>query len=162
MSRLNVSFDYLQCLTRKRSRTCGFPRQSCSPCVDARITLSIKASRDQYAGLLSVTSLLGRWSRSFKALFGSIEIILQDDLDKTIVSCAPKELGSARASSMPHAINPCAVRGTLHDERQQAANRARTRACERENLTRAADRLGAAHDRVSFSARHPHPKAKSP
>ena len=87
MSRLSVSFDYLRCLTandRNRSDSNhGLTSLALLPG-----SLCIKSRRDQYGGLLSVTSLFGRRSRRFKAIFRPSRSILHDDLDKTIVPCA--------------------------------------------------------------------------
>jgi hypothetical protein len=78
----------------------------------AWIALHVKKQAEtKYAGPLSVASLFGRWSRSFKALFRSTGSILQDDLDKTIVSCAQRNsvvLNKTRGHMMT--IYSCAVR----------------------------------------------------
>jgi hypothetical protein len=84
MSRQSVSFGYLRYLTAN-DRNRAESNDSLTSLALLPGSLCTKAGRGQYAGLLSVTSLFGRWSRSFKHLFKSTGSILPDGSYKTSV-----------------------------------------------------------------------------
>src|ERR1700722_14192665 len=107
MSRLSVSFDYLRCLTANDRNRADSDESLTSPCAASWIALYIKTRRNQYAGLLSVTSLFGRLPRRFKDLFRSTGSILRDDSNKTFVRPTASHQGRAiAAKSAPRRMTP--------------------------------------------------------
>jgi hypothetical protein len=105
MSRLSVSFGYLRYSTANdRNRTES--NDSLTSLALLPGSLCTKAGRGQYAGLLSVTSLFGRWSRSFKHLFKFTGSILPDGSYKTSVRPTATSPRTSLGQEAPCAVTP--------------------------------------------------------
>jgi hypothetical protein len=105
MSRLSVSFGYLRYSTAN-DRNRAESNDSLTSLALLPGSLCTKAGRGQYAGLLSVTSLFGRWSRSFKHLFKSTGSILPDGSYKTSVRPTATSSRTSLGQEAPCAVTP--------------------------------------------------------